>query len=774
MINLLLFQVLFYSLLSSVALGGAPQSLLLASLCSQTRDCTQEDSKLKAQLKWQCELEREAYQCQELAEKHPDRAPLIKQCDLRAQCEEQTEYLNQKSQACLRGYKNALVDLGISLKDLSLSLAGLVEESWNDFRKDQRQRSAFLKACEESLLCKRELVRDDHRYNSLTDDQLNSYSAAFLEVESRSLRAYRMSLERSQVKPYVPLSERPQDEGELNTEQNEKLTHLKNLVKGKIQEQYARYSCYSALAREELECYAIGTVVDPTLVVGYFTKAGRTGAAAGRLLQAEAKLTRSQLMSKYLSYSPTTVHQNERWIAQAEKGNSNKAVFFDAENSQLKELNDTLKDKNLVTGLTNFHKELIFGKIDQLQKQNPGLIIEQYSDFKSSRFAFSGKVPEDIEKQLQALFSQTNDEFVKIVKDSKILDSELQVDQWFRAGIGRSADEANLAARYSRQLENNELQVFHNESLKNVIQSKLSRLDSQRISLRSELAETALVEGKTFHPDVFDIVRKGKGKSEQISEALKNRFALKSVSMSTIVKLENYVAAADEFSPGIYIAKREIAHLNAADQGGLSADIIGLGAANLKGTAEAIAGLSDVNRVLESTRLAEKTVTKNFKEQKEYFEKVLLRSVEPGKIKSLCSGDDCVGVAVKPLTEKEKKQILVGLADSKYSGSYRLAFIPDGVSVVNTRNALATHGESVEKILRQSLGASMEPRKLKGLTFGIDMRTQVLNQGNLKLILGEARDLHLSPNERKLIQDKFREAVELFNKESKSSKYQPI
>lgn len=769
-----LFQILLYSLLSSVAFGISPQSLLLGSLCSQSRECTQEEANLKTQLKWQCELELKAHQCDDLANKNPDWAPLIKQCDFKNQCKEQTEYLNSKNQACLRGYKNAMIDLGISIKDLSLSLAGLVESSWEEFRSNQRQRTAFLKACESSLLCKRELIKDDHRYNMLSDDQLNSYSAAFLEVEARSLRSYKSSLERSRMQPYVPISERPRDESDLNIEQNEKLSSLKKLVSEKIKEQYSRYSCYSALAREELECYAIGTVIDPTLMAGYFSKAGRAAAAAGRLIQAETKISRAQLLSKYLHYSPTTVAQNERWIAQAEKGTQSKAIFVDIENSQLKELNDTLKDKNLVTGLTNYHKEIVFKKIEQLEKKNPGLIVEQYSDFKSARFAFSGKIPEDIEKQLKDLFAETNDEFVKKVKGSGVINADLQADQWFRAGVGQSADQANLSARYSRQVGTNDLQFFQNESLRTVFQSKLNTLETQRGHLRSELANTSMLDGNTFHSDVFDIVRKGKGDTGQITTALKNRFALKSIPTETAVKLESYVSAADEFSPGIYIAKREVAHLNTAEKGGLSADIIGLGAANLKGTAEAIAGQADVNKVLESTRLAEKMVTKNFKEQKEYFEQVLIRSVEPGKIKSICSGDDCVGVAVKPLTESEKKKILAGLADSKYSGSYRLAFIPEGVAVVNTRNALATHGESVEKILRQSLSASMDPRKLKGLTFGVDMQTQVLNQGGLKLILGEARDLNLSPNERKLIQEKFREAVERFNKDTKSSQYHPL
>ena len=129
----------------------------------------------------------------------------------------------------------------------------------------------------------------------------------------------------------------------------------------------------------------------------------------------------------------------------------------------------------------------------------------------------------------------------------------------------------------------------------------------------------------------------------------------------------------------------------------------------------------------------------------------------------MCSGDDCVAIAVKPLNDTDKKKILTALADSKYSGKFRLAFVPDGVTDIATRNVLSTHGESVEKLLRASLSSVMEPRKLQGLTFGLDMRTQVLNDGTVKLLIGEAPGVKLSVQERALIQKKFEESLRSFN-----------
>lgn len=755
--------------------GWSSSNFALGLACLQKNDCSEQSQKVKKQFQWNCELEVKAQNCEKLAQDHPEWAPLMRQCDFQAQCADLEKWAQQKTLACLRGYKNALVDLGISLKDMSVSLAGLVDDSWETFKKNNKEKNAFIKECNKSLDCKRDLVKDDHRYNRLSSEELAKLPASFLYVQAQDMKAYKSSLDRVRPQAYVPISERKVDDTRLTSEQSKKLESLMNIAADKVKEQYSRYSCYNSLAQEELKCYALGTVIDPTMVAGYFVKGARLTAAVSKLSKSEklpvtsAKISRADLSSRYLSYSPTTVEQNTLWIARAEKGVDSKVTFLDVENSQMKYLNDSLKDKNLVTGLTNYHKEMLFERIDQLEAANPGLKIDRYSDFKSSRFAFSGKVPKDIEAQLQRVLKETNDEFISQLKSSDVLKIADQPEDWFRAGIGNSADEANLAARYSRQSEKNELQSFQRDGFKTAMQRKLDQIEVQRQSLRKEVEGTDLLDGNTFHTDVYDIVRKGKGDTAQVEASLKSRFALQSLPTGTVKKLTAYVEAADEFSPGIFIAKREVAHLNNASQGGLSADIIGLGAANLKGTAEALAGSSNLSKALQSTRSAEKKVTIHFTEQKKYFEKVLAESVAEGKLKSLCSGDDCVAVAVKPLNVDEKNRILKGLATSQYSGSYRLAFIPDGVKIPETRNALANHGESIEKILRQSLGASMEPRKLKGLTFGVDMRTQNLNQGDLKLLMGEASGVRLSEQERQRIQQAFTEAVKKFNREMVSN-----
>ncbi|WP_415063007.1 hypothetical protein [Bdellovibrio sp.] len=780
----MLLKIVTYIILSSLtAHAFDAQDILLYSLCKKDRKtCSSNEFKLVEKFELQCRVEQEGHRCQELSAKNPEWAPLMRKCDFESLCKEFKEYQSQSGIACLRGYKNAMVDLGISIKDMAFSLGGFIEDSWEKFKKSNRDREAFLKQCNQSLLCKRDLVKDDHRYNNLPDEKLDKFTATFLYVQAQDMKNFKASAERVRPKPYVPISERTRDDTDLTEEQKFKMSGLLDAAEAKIKEQYDRYLCYNRTAREELKCYAVGNVIDPTLFAGYFIKGARVVAAAGRLSKVEKAgveveksvatmtarstfRTRGELIDKYLHYSPATTAQNEKWIAQAEKGTRAKMTFFDVENSQMKVLNDTLKDKNLVTSLTNYHKDILFSKMEALQKEFPNLIIDKYSDFKSSRFAFSGSVPKDIEKRLDKIFRETNEEFSTYLKENKILRTEDSAETWFRGGVGRSADQANLAARYSRGQNNNVVQNYAQESMQQSMSRQLSSLDRQRKGIRDEVGRTGMVEGQTLHQDVFDIVRKNQGEPDKISQALTKRFALSELPRSTVMKIQDYVKATDSFSPGIHIASREVAHLNDAAQGGLSADIIGLGAANLKGTAEALASAKNVDQALELTRTAEKAVTQSFKDQKKYFEEVIRRSVSQGKLKTLCSGDDCVSVAVSPLNEAEKTKILAGLADSKYSGGYRLAFIPEGVAAAETRNALATHGESMEKILRKTLGASMEPRKLQGLTFGVDMKTQKLNQGSVKLLIGEAPGVRLTEKDRVLIERTFRQAVEELNQE---------
>ncbi|MNL44817.1 hypothetical protein D3C87_1674170 [compost metagenome] len=76
---------------------------------------------------------------------------------------------------------------------------------------------------------------------------------------------------------------------------------------------------------------------------------------------------------------------------------------------------------------------------------------------------------------------------------------------------------------------------------------------------------------------------------------------------------------------------------------------------------------------------------------------------------------------------------------------------------------LTTHGESIEKGLRKSLSGVIEPNRLKGITFAADMSTRELGRGPVDLLVGTVNSVRLTNNERKLIQEHFKKALQNFN-----------
>ncbi|UYL09382.1 hypothetical protein B9G69_002195 [Bdellovibrio sp. SKB1291214] len=770
-VYIMIFLLLF------VAQTWAQSSVGVLAACTQVKCSPQSSSSsVLTQFAHQCAIESKALKCDELAKENPAQAGLVRKCDvsgLCAQAEDNTA--TDEMKACLRGYTNSLIDTGIALKDMAMGLGKQIDAAWENIKNNEKLRSEFVSQCNQSLACKKDLVKEDPRYSSLSDEELSKISASALYVQVRDRKAYLDSIHRS-VMTAKPPEMHPTDT-ELTTEQKSKLADLSVIIKAKLKKEYQKFNCYNPKAQAEMACYAVGQVIDPTLLAGAAFKGARAVKALGKVAEESsevartvavaeksAAVSRADFIKKYVDYNPTTVAQNEKFIELAEKGKEANAYFVNIENSQMKYLNDTLKDKNLVTSLTNYHKDLVLKRLEELKKEFPDLKVSEYSDFKSLRFAFEGKVPADLEKRMAALFKDANNEFTNYLVDNKMLRQQDHPDNYFKAGYGRTADEAGTAARYARKTTPGEMASYSNSKLKSELSATVQAVEADRVSLRQQLGQTKLIDGETFKPEVFDIVRKNMGNTKTIQTSLKNRYKLATLSESTVQDLQRYVKTSDEFSPGLMIAKRESANLNDATAGGFTMDFVGLGASNMKGTAEALAKSKDVDTALSEARKAEKAVTSDVNAQKQFFNKVVTESVEPGKIKSVCSGDDCVAIAAKPISEQEKVKVLSRVADSKYASKMRFAFVNDGVKSAETRNSLSTHGESIEKLLRKNLGSQMDPNKLEGVTFGIDMRTDTLNQGSVKLLMGQSPDLYLTKLEQKRIQEAFKKSVEEFNK----------
>jgi len=721
-----------------------------------------------------CAINQKVHGCDDIAAKHPEIKDSIVSCEPKKFCEQQTYSAVDEALACWNGIKGSVTDF-----------TDMFVHAWEKIRSDRDKRAAFVAACEPSIECKRDLVKDFPFHAKLTDAELNKYSTDQLlrMVEGREI---------AKQYPYGNyLSGGNSSATAYKTDPNEGLRKMRDLwnTAGRIaNEKYNRYSCFTPAAKKELKCYIFSSLIDPTMVAGKSVQLVRArllvaaaiegeksavALSARELVETTTKqgLSKEAFTRKFLNYSPTTQEQNLRWIALAEESPKN-VKFFDVENSVMKNLNDSLKDKNLVTSLTNYHKAILQSKTEklmaELKSQFPDLELVSYSDFKSSRFAFKGQGPPDLQQRLDQILKETNQDFSDYITKNKFANTSDQSDQWFRAGYGETADQASLAARFSRQSSENSVQSYTSSQMKTAMGQKLQNTNALRTQLQSEVGHTSLMEGsgkKILSSDAIDILRKNGNDLAKSQADLKNRFGLSELSTNTVERMQTYVRSVDEFAPSLHIAQREVSHLDEAVYGGLSADMTGMGSKNLSATAKALSESKNLDEALVQTRIAERQITEKFNKQKNAFQEAVQDVVGKNRIKTVCSGDDCTAIPMQALSEAEKEKILQRLTDRGYSSEFRIAFIPERVADTNARTLLAVHGESVEKELRKNLASKMEPAKLKGVVFAVDMKTTQLGTGPVKLITATSSEVKLTATEEKLISESFEKALDQVNKD---------
>jgi hypothetical protein len=294
-------------------------------------------------------------------------------------------------------------------------------------------------------------------------------------------------------------------------------------------------------------------------------------------------------------------------------------LFFCVELSNLRELNTILKNKNRVTSISNKYKEILETLGQQLiNRWNLRDRTLKYSDYKSYQGAYANFVSKDrsltdFEKDKSLAFDAANKLFSDYLVSNGIIAATEKPSEWFRGGIGFSADEANLAARVSRYLSPpNRLRVYSSHEVQEVLNDVLQWEIRYRKDLYSELKDTGLmVRTKTDvvipHLEVFEILRKSEDPAE-LKKALVEAFGgldpvktanlEKLLTPNVIERFQIYKSLIDTFSPALMMAERNIASLASADFGGMSADFAGLGAMNLQGVAEALGS----NRVSPSFR----------------------------------------------------------------------------------------------------------------------------------------------------------------------------
>jgi len=552
--------------------------------------------------------------------------------------------------------------------------------------------------------------------------------------------------------------------------------------------------CLNKEARAQLTCKFLGTFFLPPAAALAFLKYGKRAFAEYRGLEKGAEdiknlipnkelelkgnhrnlVDRESLDKNYIHFQATTTAENTAWIERARK--SHPGSFIEVENGALKRLNDQLGDKNLVTGLTNLHKEFLFEKIGLFIKKYPDLKISKYSDFKSSRFSFEPKLNASQWDELKKLINESNLEFGKKVKELN-LHPKLKTEKsetWFSSGFGETADQAGVAARESRNVArlNNDhpIPTIDFKLIKAKVADHVASVEDKRFLLVTEfnkseagrkLLETIPgTDQKVFSREVFEALRKG---DQQAISILDKKYGI-TLDQRQQETLLSYYHGVDKLAPGIWIPERVVANLDDAVAGGFSADFAGMGAANIEQVAKDLAThKGSVDELIASIRKGEEQVTGEFESKKSLFNNQVQATMEKLGEKSIvkCSGDDCVSLVRTSLNIKKKKEIIGDLMMKTSPSSMRLSFIPPGIPKA-LRSKIAVAGEMIEKELRKAVTnlspKGIAPEKMKNVMLALDMPKGVKGD-QVNLVIGIKGKATLTSQEIEILKQNFAESV---------------
>lgn len=429
---------------------------------------------------------------------------------------------------------------------------------------------------------------------------------------------------------------------------------------------------------------------------------------------------RNQFVQKYASKVYASETQNKNWIQQVYQPSSSPHFYVAVENAQLKTLNDKIiRDKDLVTALTNFHKELF---INNLKTALPENSFSLYSDFKSIRLRVYEASSESSFALLESIIRQTNKEFFEHPYLKKIVrEGDLKKADWFTLGIGNTEGESAFAARGAR-LSSSHTMRFNDPQFQTEMLQKLNAFKNLHYKLLDIVRETNMVEdsssiGLEFSLDLFVHCRKA-GDAPTLLNYLLEEFPTAQIGTQTAKNFLTYCSLADEFSPSLLTAKREVLTIDQAPHGVMALDFVGLGAENLKATKRALIQAKDLSDALNKSRLEEKVVTKSFIERK-YMVQSVIHNYFEGQVNIKFSGDDGVIIPHRDFSLGDQLSLLDRLSRLLDYPFFRMSAIKSDGSQSESSSQLISQAESIEKSLRPLLRRELGPEISKKIHVNI-------------------------------------------------------
>ncbi len=538
---------------------------------------------------------------------------------------------------------------------------------------------------------------------------------------------------------------------------------------------------------------------------------------------------RQGFINQWLRYTPTNEIQNKTHRNLVFSGEfeelvrQGRAVTIDIENSVLKTLNTNLKDEPRVTAMTNLHKAMTLENISALLKRHPNIKlpaapeghVAHYSDFKSQRLAFVSdqRLPTEFINDLKKTIEKTNAEFATVIRERGLVrlqpsdetgmtkSTELRAQPgvtdpdpvtWFKAGIGdveRAADMANLTSRYARSVSSPN-RVFTASEIKADLQMTLSEIEGVRRTLqtRNDIKGTELLQKLPDRDSEFvlseaahDLLKKYPD-NQEFRLAAEGRIGVTGLTEGSIQAMREYKSMSNEFSPPLYIMKREFLSLNnrhVQANGGVLLDFLGLDASNQVRTQQALAAANgNISTAVHLSRQGEIAVTEAMNTRVVALETIHSSGLGRDAIRTQRSGDDIPGSFTRSMSDKDIQTLVNKYTQVSDRPIVRAAILPRNVTDPNLLNTFGNHGHAIETKLRKLLESAPNStdlrsaqnnlnQQLRKTVIAIDMRAAKETDGrSVKFLISNADKL--TKAERQLLEERFRKAIEQVNDDLKS------
>jgi hypothetical protein len=467
-----------------------------------------------------------------------------------------------------------------------------------------------------------------------------------------------------------------------------------------------------------------------------------------------------RLKKRFAEFHGIDENDNKKFIERAILANRGEVtdakLYLDIESAVLKELNDNvIQDRELVTVLTNLHKDVVWKAIAEDPVLSAAL-LDKYSDFKSLRFAFKNDSPE-IRARASALLSNVNKKYSEYLADlsqergwaDRVKGISADVRNWYHGGLGVAPDQAGLATRYSR---NNlgpagiaVLRAFKDAAPELQMAAFNAGKLQKWAAKHFESVEGFLVSAKSGRKvpsaEAIEAIKKasaqaGVSQTQAVARTLSARFKIR-VGSKEAAALEQYVNLANSFSPGLLQAKREVIDMTVPAKGVISADFKGQNARNLEETMRALADTEGLHLIahIRAVREGEIAATIALDNKKVHFQKAIdaflnelqqkkiISAADRRKIKSQFTGDDGTTFVPFSLTPEIRETAQKHLLENMNAEDARVAFVPfekKGSAVTaEARSEWIVAAESVEKKLREQLVGKIDREELNSLQIAV-------------------------------------------------------